>query len=126
MDSHSHKYQRSCSCHVNYNTNYTTQKSDKLTLSIETFYSRFQINQIAKSSNAMKTKGVSFHLLFCYLISVIFSNKTAYRDFLMNKDSLIFSDKTFRNLLNEGRINWTSSPHFFAQLSLNSFDHSPY
>lgn len=67
---------------------------------------RFRLSQIAKVSNAVKTKGVPFQTLFCYLISTLFSNRSAYRDYLKHQDQLGFSDKTFRNLLNNGKINW--------------------
>ncbi|MGG3784734.1 transposase [Heyndrickxia faecalis] len=74
--------------------------------SIEAFFLRFRLSQIAKVSNAVKTKGVPFQTLFCYLISTLFSNRSAYRDYLKHQDQLGFSDKTFRNLLNNGKINW--------------------
>ncbi|MDL5041593.1 IS4 family transposase [Heyndrickxia coagulans] len=74
--------------------------------SIEAFFLRFRLSQIAKVSNAVKTKGVPFRTLFCYLISTLFSNRSAYRDYLKHQDQLGFSDKTFRNLLNNGKINW--------------------
>ncbi len=47
--------------------------------SIEAFFLRFRLSQIAKVSNAVKTKGVPFRTLFCYLISTLFSNRSAYR-----------------------------------------------
>jgi len=87
----------------------TTQNVDKISSSVssvENFYSRFKISQIAKELNMNKSKGIPFRTLFCFLISAIFSNKSAYRDYLMNEDRLEFSDKSFRNLLNDGRINW--------------------
>ena len=83
------------------------EKSDQITSTIEKFYSRFKITQIAKATNMTKTKGISFQILFCYLISTIFSNKSAYQDYVINQEDLNFSDKTFRNLLNDGRINWS-------------------
>lgn len=74
--------------------------------SVQTFFTRFHLSKIAGASNATKTKGVPFRVLFCYLISTIFSNKSAYRDYLKHQNQLNFSDKTFRNLLNNGKINW--------------------
>ncbi|RYL96465.1 transposase [Sporolactobacillus sp. THM7-7] len=74
--------------------------------SVQTFFTRFHLSQIARTSNVVKTKGVPFHVLFGYLVSTIFSNKSMYRDYLKHQDQLNFSDKTFRNLLNNGKINW--------------------
>lgn len=74
--------------------------------SVQAFFARFRLSQIARVSNAVKTKGVSFQTLFCYLISTLFSNRSAYRDYLKHQDQLGFSDKTFRNFLNNGKVNW--------------------
>ncbi len=43
--------------------------------SIEAFFLRFRLSQIAKVSNAVKTKGVPFRTLFCYLIGTLFSKQ---------------------------------------------------
>lgn len=64
------------------------------------------MNEIARQVNTKKKKGFSFSILFSYLISTLFSGKSTYRDYVMHADTLPFSDKTFRNLLNDGRINW--------------------
>ena len=45
-------------------------------------------------------------VIFSYLVTTIFSNHSAFRDFQFNQNKLRFSDKTFRNLLNNGKINW--------------------
>ncbi|MED4965377.1 transposase, partial [Heyndrickxia coagulans] len=73
------------------------RQSLEILSSIESFFFlRFRLSQIAKVSNAVKTKGVPFRTLFCYLISTLFSNRSAYRDYLKHQDQLGFSDKTFR------------------------------
>uniref|UniRef100_UPI002FBE8D2A IS4 family transposase n=1 Tax=Sporolactobacillus sp. KGMB 08714 TaxID=3064704 RepID=UPI002FBE8D2A len=77
-----------------------------ISASVQTFFTRFHLAQIARISQATKEKGIPFRVLFCYLISTIFSNKSAYRDYLKHQNQLNFSDKTFRNLLNNGKINW--------------------
>ena len=84
-----------------------TQDSDKILSSVDDFYSTFNLSSAARKSNMTKMKGIPFRVLFTYLICTIFSNQSAYRNHLMNKDELSFSDKTFRNLLNDGRINWS-------------------
>nr|WP_258007918.1 transposase [Tetragenococcus halophilus] len=74
--------------------------------SIDTFFQRFNVSTIAKKSNAQKEKGVNFLVLFRYLVTTLFSNRSAFRDFQLHQEELGFSDKTFRNLLNNGKINW--------------------
>lgn len=88
--------------------------SEGLFSSIQNFYSSFHLSSLAKQANFTKLKGFSFNVLFCYLISTIFSHHSAYRDHLQKRDQLPFSDKTFRNLLNDGRINWQ---HFLLLIS---------
>ena len=74
---------------------------------------------IAKKSNAQKSKGVPFLVLFSYLVTTIFSNRSAFRDFQLCQNNLGFSDKTFRNLLNNGKVNWQ---RFLILLSKNVID----
>ncbi|MGI6155418.1 MAG: IS4 family transposase, partial [Enterococcus lemanii] len=87
--------------------------------SIDTFFKRFNLSMIAKKSNAQKSKGVPFLVLFSYLVTTIFSNRSAFRDFQLCQNNLGFSDKTFRNLLNNGKVNWQ---RFLILLSKNVID----
>ncbi|MDN6729538.1 MAG: hypothetical protein L0L57_05140 [Alkalibacterium sp.] len=48
---------------------------------------------------------MNFLVLFSYLVTTIFSNRFTFRDFQLHQKELGFSDKTFRNLLNNGKIN---------------------
>lgn len=80
-------------------------RSDTLSTDIQHFYSRFQLSEIIRKANFHKLKGFPFKLLFCYLIQSMFSHQSIYRHYLQNKDQLPFTDKTYRNLLNDGRIN---------------------
>lgn len=82
------------------------QEKNKISSTVDTFFKRFNLSAVAKKSNAKKSKGVSFHVLFSYLVTTIFSNRSAFRDFQLQQNHLGFSDKTFRNLLNNGKINW--------------------
>lgn len=82
------------------------QDKNEISSSIDIFFKRFNLSMIAKKSNAQKSKGVPFLVLFSYLVTTIFSNRSAFRDFQLHHDDLSFSDKTFRNLLNNGKINW--------------------
>nr|BDP27778.1 transposase [Tetragenococcus halophilus] len=82
------------------------QNKNEISSSIDTFFQRFNVSTIAKKSNAQKEKGVNFLVLFRYLVTTLFSNRSAFRDFQLHQEELGFSDKTFRNLLNNGKINW--------------------
>ncbi len=85
-------------------SNYSN-KND-ISSSIDHFFKRFNASAIARKSNAQKSKGVSFLVLFSYLVTTIFSNRSTFRDFQLRQSHLGFCDKTFRNLLNNGKINW--------------------
>ena len=74
--------------------------------SVDTFFARFGLSAIVKKSNAQKSKGFNFIVIFSYLVNTIFSNRSAFRDYQLRQNELEFSDKTFRNLLNNGKINW--------------------
>ena len=75
----------------------TSNNQDKndISSSIDTFFKRFNLSMIAKKSNAQKSKGVPFLVLFSYLVTTIFSNRSAFRDFQLCQNNLGFSDKTF-------------------------------
>ncbi|AYW49901.1 transposase [Tetragenococcus halophilus] len=92
------------------------QDKNEISSTINTFFKRFNLTAIAAKSNARKSKGVSFLVLFNYLVTTIFSNRSAFRDFQLHQNELGFSDKTFRNLLNNGKINWQ---RFLILLSKN-------
>ena len=95
------------------------QDKNEISSSIDIFFKRFNLSMIAKKSNAQKSKGVPFLVLFSYLVTTIFSNRSAFRDFQLCQNNLGFSDKTFRNLLNNGKVNWQ---RFLILLSKNVID----
>ena len=72
--------------------------------SIETFFSQFQIFSIARKAHATKTKGISFKVLWTFLVSVLLSGHSSFRNFQMQE--LPFSEKTYRNLLNNPKVDW--------------------
>jgi hypothetical protein len=99
-----------------------TTNSEELSTNISHFYHSFELSKIARLSNFFKCKGFSFQTLFCYLMSVIFSNQSAFRDYQAKGEDLGFSDKTFRNFLNDGRINWQKFLVSLSQKVINYFD----
>ena len=72
--------------------------------SIEKFFEQFQIFSIARKAHATKTKGISFKVLWTFLVSVLLSGRSTFRSFQMQE--LPFSDKTYRNLLNNPKVDW--------------------
>ena len=48
------------------------QDKNEISSSIDTFFKQFHLSTIAKKSNAKKSKGVSFLVLFSYLVTAIF------------------------------------------------------
>jgi len=79
---------------------------DKIDSSIGSFSKEFRFNEVARKSNFLRNKGFGFSVLFCYLMMSIFSKKSLFRDYQMNKESKEFSEKTVRNLLNNPKMNW--------------------
>ena len=89
--------------------NKITQNNEESTCfsqSIENFMSHFFVSRLAKASNAQKQKGVPFMDIFNFLVTATFRSKTAYCDYKQHKDQLEFSDKTYRNTMNNGKISW--------------------
>lgn len=84
----------------------STKNDKEMSNLIESFFARFQLAKIATKINLRKTKGVPVFVLLSYLISTIFANQSFYRDYCLKRDQLAFSDKTARNLLNNGKMNW--------------------
>ncbi|MCF1618469.1 hypothetical protein LQF63_12775, partial [Tetragenococcus koreensis] len=51
-------------------------------------------------------KGHPVSVIFSFLLASIFTHGSTYRSYRKQKEELPFSDKTFRNLLNDPRIHW--------------------
>lgn len=84
----------------------TTQTKDHYSNPVKTFFERFDLATCSKQANATRTKGFSFSVLFTFIVQSIFSNGSTYRFYRKQASHVPFSDKTFRNLLNDSRINW--------------------
>lgn len=63
------------------------QDKNEISSSIDTFFKRFNLATIAQ-----KSKGVSFLVLFSYLVTTIFSNRSAFHDFQLHQNELGFSE----------------------------------
>lgn len=84
----------------------TTQTKDHYSNPVKTFFDRFDLATFSRQANAARTKGFSFSVVFSFIVQSIFSNGSTYRFYQKQTSHLPFSDKTFRNLLNDSRINW--------------------
>lgn len=84
----------------------TTQNSDKISTSVTDFSRRFGVAFALKKANAVHPKGFSVSTIFSFLLASIFTNGSTYRYYQNQKEQLPFSDKTFRNVLNDPHIHW--------------------
>ncbi|QGP77253.1 IS4-like element ISTeha4 family transposase [Tetragenococcus halophilus] len=86
-----------------------TQKmsnSEKISTSVSDFFHRFHVASALKKSNAVHKRGFSVSVIFSFLLASIFTNGSTYRFYQKQKEQLSFSDKTFRNVLNDPHIHW--------------------
>lgn len=98
--------------------NYENDK--KISSSIKNFFKSYKISSILKASNAYKTKGVPVIILFQYLFSLIFANRSMYMNMITNKHSEDFSKDTVYRFLNSSSINWMKFTSLLSAKIANS------
>lgn len=81
-------------------------KNDKSFSSINKFFKTYKLSSILKTSNAYKNKGIPVVVLFQYMFSMIFSNRTMYMNIATGKHTENFSKDTVYRFLNNSSINW--------------------
>jgi len=84
--------------------NYENDK--KVSSSITVFFKNYKISSILKASNAYKNKGIPVIILFQYLFSLIFANRSMYMNMLTGKHNESFGKDTIYRFLNSASINW--------------------
>lgn len=62
--------------------------------SITYFFKKYKISSVLKSANAYKSKGVPILIIFKYLFSTIFTNRSMYMNMIMNTHSAGFAKDT--------------------------------
>lgn len=74
--------------------------------SITTFSKKYGISKILKSCNAYKSKGFTVIHLFMYMLSLAFTNRSIYMNFLTGNHKEPFKKDTIYRFLNSQKINW--------------------
>ncbi|OFV72483.1 IS4 family transposase [Acetobacterium wieringae] len=70
------------------------------------FLRNYQIGQLLKRCNAYKTKGFSVITVFEYLLSVVFTNRSVYMNYVTNYHCPEFSKDTIYRFMNSPQIHW--------------------
>ncbi|MDO5139697.1 MAG: transposase, partial [Oscillospiraceae bacterium] len=83
-----------------------TYDTKQLKDSIQTFFSRFKVASLLKSSNARKEKGISPIRILQYLFLLIFRNKSMYMDQALRRDEMDFAKDTVYRFMKNIHINW--------------------
>ncbi|GEQ48322.1 IS4 family transposase [Tetragenococcus koreensis] len=96
----------------------TNSTSEEFSHSISNFFHRFHLSDALKKSNAKHKKGHPVSVVFSFLLASIFTHGSTYRSYRKQKEELPFSDKTFRNLLNDPRIHWQKLQILIAKVVL--------
>lgn len=87
----------------------------KIFSSITIFFTTYKISAIFKASNAYKKKGVPVVLLFQYLFSLIFANRSMYMNRMTGKHDETLGKDTVYRFLNSSSINWTRFTSLLTQ-----------
>lgn len=83
-------------------------KNDKkVSYSIKGFFKKYRISNALRVSNAYKSKGVPVIIIFQYLFSLIFTNRSMYMNMLMGTHQAGFGKDTVYRFMNSIHINWT-------------------
>jgi hypothetical protein len=82
------------------------QNDKKVSSSIKGFFKKYRISNALRVSNAYKSKGVPVIIIFQYLFSLIFTNRSMYMNMLMGTHQAGFGKDTVYRFTNSIRINW--------------------
>lgn len=82
------------------------QNDKKVSSSIKGFFKKYRVSNALRVSNAYKSKGVPVIIIFQYLFSLIFTNRSMYMNMLMGTHQAGFGKDTAYRFTNSIRINW--------------------
>jgi hypothetical protein len=77
--------------------------------SIKNFFSRFSVGKAFKKANGYKVKGIASMSILMYLVQLVFTHKSMYRDSVSGNNTTIGTSKdSIYRLIRQPSINWTS------------------
>ena len=82
------------------------QNDKEISKTMKFFFKKFQVSASLKSANAYNEKGFPLMVIFQYLFSLIFSNRTMYMNFLTGKNIPSFQKDTAYGFMKSVHINW--------------------
>jgi len=74
--------------------------------SIKSFFKKYKVSAALRTANAYKSKGISVSVIFQYLFSLIFTNRSMYMNMLMGTYQAGFGKDTVYRFMNSIHINW--------------------
>ena len=98
----------------------TTKQMDAVSKKTSCFFHRYHVGQILRSANACKLKGFSAILVFLVLVSIIFENRSLYRQRRLHEESLPFGKDTAYRFLNSCHTNWRKFTLLLAARIINA------
>ena len=96
------------------NISQTNENSNTIMKSITGFVNKNKVMNALKKSNCYKSKGVSVHDIFCYLLQLVYTGKSMYMNNKTENNEPEFAKDTVYRFLNSMNINWQK---FLLQLS---------
>ena len=82
------------------------QNDKKVSTSIKGFFKKYQVSAALRAANAYKSKGIHVAVIFQYLFSLIFTNRSMYMNMLMGTHQAGFGKDTVYRFTNSIHINW--------------------
>lgn len=83
------------------------------------FLKKHQVGLLLKTCNAYKTKGFSVISVFEYLLSVIFTNRSVYMNYVTSHHCPEFGKDTMYRFMNSSKIHWQKFTTLLAALVTN-------
>ncbi|ODM25337.1 MULTISPECIES: IS4 family transposase [Clostridia] len=82
------------------------QNDKKVSSSIKSFFKKYKVSTALRTANAYKSKGIHVAVIFQYLFSLIFTNRSMYMNMLMGTHQAGFGKDTVYRFTNSIHINW--------------------
>lgn len=82
------------------------QNENDFMKSILNFMKQFKVIQALKKANCYKLKGISVHDVFCYLLQLVYTNKSMYMAYQLKDNEPKFKKDVVYRFLNSMTINW--------------------
>lgn len=82
------------------------QNDKKVSSSIKSFFKKYKVSAALRAANAYKSKGIPVAVIFQYLFSLVFTNRSMYMNMLMGTHQAGFGKDTVYRFTNSIHINW--------------------